>query len=169
MEKLMTCREMAMVAGVNIRTIQKLAKRLFPNKIRTNGKTTYYNKEECNKIIEEVRKKNLVSNSENFSLINENLSLLIKTIIKETILELKNEIISELKINQKSLPKPDHQEDHININFEYLYPSRIAKYLECKTKYIFDALYQMQMISLNKWNGKYQITEKGEKIETKRN
>lgn len=175
MEGYMTAKELAEVAKVDVSTIQKIAKKLYPNKERVRGKDTLYNQEECYKIIEETRKKGFITKNENFALSNGNFQLdngnfqLLSEI--KTLIENQNKIILELskridKIeNQKSLPKPEipnkSSENEVNINFEWLYISRIAKYLECNTKMVYDALYQLQFLSLDKYSGSYKITEKG--------
>lgn len=97
---------------------------------------------------------------------------LIQEVIKEAIkpfliaIENQNKMIIELykridKIeNQKSLPKSANQSSQtINTNYEWYYPSTIAKHLECPTKWVLDALYQNNFLYKNTFTGKYQATE----------
>lgn len=172
MEEFMTTKQLAEVAKVDVSTIQKIAKKLYPQKKRKRGKDTLYNKEESEKIIEETRKKGFIGPNGNYPLCNgknplanENFSLLFEI---KNLIENQNKILAELskridKIeNQKALPKPTEQSDNkIKIDYEWLYPSRLAKYLECKTKWIYDALYQLQLVSVDKFTGSCKITEKG--------
>lgn len=56
----MTVKELAEVAGVSGVTIRRCGKKLYPE-LQRNGIATDYNEEQCIKIMETVRKRNLVS------------------------------------------------------------------------------------------------------------
>lgn len=59
MAEYMTIKELAEVAGVSIRTIQKVAKRLYPKKIKERYKTLFDLRESAD-ILRHTNKKNKV-------------------------------------------------------------------------------------------------------------
>lgn len=67
----MTIKELSDVAGVSISTIRRTGIKLFPERHK-QGKTTYYKKDQCVKIIEEVRKKNIIEPVQNEQVLVQN-------------------------------------------------------------------------------------------------